>query len=92
MHAESHQKDLTWRPLEDGAWLRWLPSDDVFVAGLSDYSCIPEEVILTSEDMKTCEELSRKRSVRKMSSEGLRCPWEGSCQSAVHTLSCLFLC
>lgn len=58
-HAESHQRDLTRTHLEGRALLWRLRSELVFVSGLSDYPCVPEEAIPnsglpeSSEDVKT---------------------------------------
>lgn len=72
--------------------LLWGLRSDLFLFGAS-------QIILTSqrtccsEHMKTREKLKQEVvCARKMSSQGLRFSWEGSCQSAVHTLCCLFLC
>lgn len=88
-HAESHQRDLTWEHLEGCVLLWGAPHGPVFVWG--------PWIILTSqrrwsgsgyENMWAEQEVVR---VRKMSSQGLRFSREEFCQSAVHTLCCLFL-
>lgn len=84
-HAESHQRDLTRKHLE-GRVLR----SDLFLFQAS-------RIIFTSQRTSSRAQLrpkalrSRKWSARTMSWRGLRVPWEGSCQSAVHTLCCLCL-
>lgn len=69
----------------------------VFVSGLLDYSYIPKGNKLEptpvmkprgSENIRATEqEVVCKRDVIT----GSEFPWEGSCQSAVHTLHCLSL-
>lgn len=78
---------------------RGAPLRPVLVWGLSNYSNNPGEVILIApwptapKDIKTWEELSRKWSWRGGCHRRVwDCPGKDPCQSAVHTLRCLFLC
>lgn len=79
--------------------LRGAPLRPVLVWGVSNYSNNPGEVILNPpwptapKDIKTWEELSRKWSGRGGCHRTVwDYPGKDPCQSAVHTLRCLFLC
>lgn len=49
-HAESHQRDLTWKHLEGPCVALGAPLRPVFVWGLSDYSYIPKDLLLWAHE------------------------------------------